>query len=179
MKKKESQSNQCLSTLEEKSKSMKVEVLRLKDDGNTTVGVFLIDGVGFCGTIEDEARTVKVQNETCIPTGTFNLSLRNEGGYNQKYLDKYGSDFHKGMLCIWNKPDWILEKDGLVFQYILIHTGNFESDTSGCILPNYGVNYNTMAGSSSASAYRDLYPVLRDEILASQNGQIDITIKQI
>ena len=158
---------------------MKVEVLRLKDDGDTTVGVFLIDGKGFCGTIEDEARTIKVQNETCIPTGTFNLSLRNEGGYNQRYLDKYGSDFHKGMLCIWNKPDWILEKDGLAFQYILIHSGNYEKDTSGCILPNYGVNYNTMVGSSSASAYRGLYPILRDAILESEDKMIPIKISNV
>lgn len=158
---------------------MEVEVLRLKDDGNTTIGVFVIDGSAFCGTIEDEKREVKVKGETRIPNGTYNLSLRNEGGYNQKYLDKYGSTFHKGMLCIWNKPDWIIEKDGMVFQYVLIHSGNTEKHTDACILPNYGVNFNTMVGSSSASAYKDLYPKLRDAILESENNQIKITFKQV
>jgi hypothetical protein len=158
---------------------MKVEVLRLKDDGNTTVGVFMVDGSAFCGTIEDEGRKEKVKGETRIPNGTYNLSLRNEGGYNNRYIEKYGDKFHKGMLCIWNKDNWIIEKDGMSFQYILIHSGNTEKHTDGCILPNYGVNFNTMVGSSSASAYKDLYPKLRDAILGSPNQQIEITFRTV
>lgn len=170
--------NQCLSTLEAKD-SMKVEVLRLKDNGNTSVGVFVLDNKAFCGSIEDEERKTKVQHETRIPNDTYWLSLREEGGFHSKYLEKYGPDFHKGMLCIWNKENWKIESNGMQFQYVLIHVGNTEKDTSACVLPNYGVDFNTMVGSSSRSAYEDLYPILRDAILASPEKKIQITFRSL
>ena len=52
-----------------------------------------------------------------------------------KYLNKFGPDFHKGMLCVTNAPDWKLENNGLTFQYILIHIGN--KDDESCRISKY------------------------------------------
>ena len=156
---------------------MDVEVLRLKDDGDTTIGVFLLDRVAFCGCVEDQGREgEKVMHETRIPEGTYKLSLRAEGGYDARYTKKFGKKFHKGMLCVYNKPNWVLENNGKKFQYILIHSGNTDDHTSGCLLPNFAVNFDTMVGSSSVNAYKMLYPILRDLILESKEGYISIKV---
>ena len=81
---------------------MELEVKRLGDNGDTTIGAFYINGVLKCFTIEDqEQKQGKVRGETRIPEGTYNVSLRKEGGYHAKYTKRY-SDIHKGMLCIHN-----------------------------------------------------------------------------
>lgn len=158
---------------------MKVEVIRLRDNGDTTIGVFRIDYEVICGCIEDEDRTVKLDGETRIPNGTYKLSLREEGGFHKRYLEKYGQHFHFGMLCIYNKPNWVLENDGKKFQYVLIHTGNTDEHTEGCLLPNFGVDFDSGIGSRSGDAYKKLYPILRDMILASPNHEIEIEIKEL
>ena len=157
---------------------MKFELLRLKDDGDTPIGVFLIDGVAFCGCIEDQDREgEKVMHETRIPEGTYNVSLRKEGGFHNRYSERY--DFHEGMLCVWNKPNWVLENDGKSFQYILIHLGNSDDDTSGCLLPNYSIDFKSAKGGRSGDAYKDLYPILVDAIKNSSEGFINIEVKDI
>lgn len=163
-----------------KDNKMSFELYRLKDDGDTTLGVFFVDGEAFCGTVEDQKQEgEKVYAETRIPTGTYKVALRNSGGFNDRYLKKYGSDFHKGMLCIYNKPDWVLENKGKKFQYILIHIGNDDDDSAGCVLCNYQINFDKMVGSYSGDAYKKLYPVIRDKIQNSKDGFIEITVKDI
>jgi hypothetical protein len=39
---------------------MKIEVKRIGDNGNATIGAFYINGIFQCFTIEDEERDVKV-----------------------------------------------------------------------------------------------------------------------
>jgi hypothetical protein len=158
---------------------MKFELLRLKDDGDTTIGVFLIDGIAFCGCVEDQDRESgqKVKSETRIPEGTYKVSLRKEGGFHNRYSQKY--DFHKGMLCVWNKPNWVLENDGKKFQYILIHLGNTDDHTAGCLLPNYSIDFKSAKGGRSGDAYKDLYPILVDAIEKSSEGYIELEVKDI
>ena len=61
-----------------------------------------------------------------MPAGTYKIELRKEGGggFHNKYKKKYGS-LHKGMLHVTNVPN---------FEYILIHTGNSDEHTAGCLL---------------------------------------------
>ena len=92
---------------------------------DATNGLLFIDGKFECYTLEDEYRTVKVMHETCIPEGTYPIEFRTVGGFDAKYTKRYGADFHKGMLWIRGVPE---------FEYILIHTGNTDSHTSGCLL---------------------------------------------
>lgn len=153
---------------------MKLKVLRLGDNGDTTLDAFYINGILKCGAIEDEERAIKVKGETRIPNGTYKVGLRKEGGYHNKYAAKYGS-MHKGMLCIYNAPDWKIEKDGMTFQYILIHTGNTDDHTAGCLLLNDILDFNKDVGSASGSAYKRFYP----EIAAAIEAGEEVTIEYI
>ena len=95
---------------------MKLEVARISSQNDSTLGVLFdtTNGRKFLGfTIEDEAREVKVQGETRIPAGTYDVQLRTVGGFHQRYGAKYGP-MHKGMLHVQNVPG---------FEYILIHHG--------------------------------------------------------
>ena len=107
---------------------MKLEVLRFSSDSDSTLGV-LFDTTNerkfLCFTLEDEFREIKISGETRIPAGTYNVTLRTEGGFNQRYNDKFGTDFNKGML-------WVRDVPG--FEYILIHIGNTDDNTEGCLL---------------------------------------------
>jgi hypothetical protein len=144
---------------------MELEVKRFADDGDTTMGILYIDGVFECFTIEDEEQKGnKIKGETRVPNGTYDVKLRDEGGYTQKYAKKY-PDMHEGMLCIHNKPNWKLENNGKSFQYILIHTGNTDEHTMGCLLVNDSVSGKTFTGGSSVDAYKDLYPKVTKELL--------------
>ena len=62
--------------------------------------------------------------ETAIPLGTYNVVLRQAGKFDARYGAKYGNTWHKGML-------WI-RRTG--FEWILIHTGNTDEHTAGCLL---------------------------------------------
>jgi len=151
---------------------MKLEVKRLGDNGDTTIGAFYINGVFKCFTIEDqEQKGAKVKGETRIPNGTYNVSLRKEGGYHAKYTKRY-PDIHKGMLCIHNAPNWKVINNGKEFQYILIHTGNHDGHTMGCLLLNFSVDSSSYMGSNSGGAYKAFYPDIAN---AANNGE-EITI---
>ena len=100
---------------------MEIRLKRIADNGDASISLFYIDDVFQCFVIEDEHRTKKVYGETRIPNGIYEIGLRSEGGFHSRYSKKFSD--HKGMLCLYNKPNWILVNSGMSFQYILIHTG--------------------------------------------------------
>ena len=134
---------------------MKLQVLRFSSESDSTNGLLLdvTDGINFLAyTLEDEYRKKKRSKETRIPAGTYEIKLRNEGGFNQRYSKKY-SRIHRGMLHIIDVPG---------FEYILIHVGNSDEHTAGCLLvgdsqENNQINKNGFIG-SSGNAYKRIYP---------------------
>ena len=81
---------------------MKLEIIRFSSHSDSTLGLLfdITEGRKFlCFTIEDEGRDTKIKGETRIPAGTYELKLRKEGGYHQRYVKKYGS-MHKGMIHV-------------------------------------------------------------------------------
>ena len=151
---------------------MKLEVLRFSSDSDSTLGV-LFDTTNerkfLCFTLEDEFREIKISGETRIPAGTYNVTLRTEGGFNQRYNDKFGTDFNKGML-------WVRDVPG--FEYILIHIGNTDDNTEGCLLvgdsQNQNITENGFIGAST-DAYKRIYPPIADVLV--NGGQVTITYK--
>ena len=107
---------------------MKLKVVRFSSQEDSTSGLLFLEknaGLEFlCYTLEDEHRNFKVSGETRVPAGTYKIELRTEGGFHKRYSRKYGR-MHKGMLQITNVPG---------FEYILIHTGNTDEHTAGCLL---------------------------------------------
>jgi hypothetical protein len=149
---------------------MNINVKRYNDNGESTLGLLFIDGAFECYTLEDEARTSKVWGETRIPEGTYEIGFRTEGGHHARYMRKFG-DFHKGMLHVKDVPN---------FEYILIHIGNDDDDTAGCLLVgskananNYGVGFVE----NSTGAYTKLYEKVRNALLNDE--QVNITYERI
>ena len=140
---------------------MIIDVLRCYDTGNETIGTFLIDGKPYCYTLEDEERTIKKWGETRIPEGVYPLGLRTEGGHHERYLKKF-PEMHNGMLHVLNVPN---------FTHILIHIGNTEDDTAGCLLPGtLAPNFKSIV--RSTDAYKKIYPIITQPILAGRDVRI-------
>ena len=124
-----------------------------------TIGEIRIGGKFECYTLEDEGRDVKVKGETRIPAGTYAVKLRNTGGFHANYLRRFGKLFHRGMLQVMDVPG---------FEYILIHIGNTDKDTAGCVL--VGATRDVVKGTIGGSevAYRRLYPKVAAALLKGE-----------
>ena len=141
----------------------KVDVKRVGDNGETSLGVMYLDGIAVCGSVEDqEQKDGKVMHETRVSNGVYRLSLREEGSFHARYKKRYDAKY------VHNAKGWRLNcPDGISFRYILVHTGNNDDHTSGCLLPNYVLDFLNDKGSRSGDAYKKIYPIIRDSILAS------------
>ena len=148
---------------------MKLDVIRTQFGSDATNGILLIDGVFECFTLEDQVRDgEKVMSETAIPLGEYEVKFRTVGGYDARYQKKYGTTWHKGMLELQDVPN---------FKYILIHTGNTDEHTAGCLLvgetqQDLDRGKDGFVG-GSGDAYKKMYPKVRDALL---NGE-KVTIK--
>ena len=156
-----------------KGEIMKLQVVRTQLGKDATNGLLFIDGLFECYTLEDQYQAVKVMHETCIPEGTYSIKLRTVGGFDKRYKAKY-PELHRGML-------WIQDVPG--FEYILIHQGNTDEHTSGCLIvgdsqQDLDVNFNGMVG-SSANAYKKLYPKISAQLLAGNEVTIEYSKVQL
>lgn len=145
---------------------MELEVKRYNDNGDSTLGLLFVDGEFECYTLEDEYRSIKVMHETRIPEGTYNVEYRTVGGFHERYKTRYGN-MHKGMLHVKDVPG---------FEYILIHSGNNDEHTSGCLLVGNTSNNNNIAEGfigDSRAAYKNLYKKVSKAIDSGQQ----VTIK--
>ena len=147
---------------------MKLDVVRTQFGKDATNGMLFVDGVFECFTLEDEVRDIKVMSETAIPLGEYEIKFRNVGGFDTKYKARYGSTFHKGMLELQDVPN---------FKYILIHTGNSDQHTAGCLLigetqQDLDKGKDGFVG-GSGDAYKKFYPKVRDALIAKEK----VTIK--
>ena len=145
---------------------MKLEVLRFNSQDDFTNGLLFDVTVNvrsfLAYTLEDEARTTKVWGETRIPAGKYKLTLKGHGGFHNRYLAKYGAEFHKGMLLVNNIKN---------FTDVLIHCGNSDDDTAGCLLVGKTSQDNFIG--SSVAAYKSIYPPIRDAILSGEEVWIE------
>jgi hypothetical protein len=149
---------------------MQLNLKRIAKKENYTIGRLYIDGTYFCDTIEDKDRGLrqdlplsvnkkrKVQDKTAIPTGRYQVTL---GVKSPKMSQRKAYDFCDGHVPrLINVP---------AFEGILIHIGNTERDSAGCII----VGENKVVGKviNSTATFRRLY-----EHLKKADGLIFITI---
>lgn len=104
---------------------MKLELKRIAKRTTYTIGKLYIDGKYFCDTLEDKDRgltqktplttikKIKIPNETAIPTGVY------------KVIVNSSPKFRRNLPRLLDVPG---------FDGILIHRGNSDKDSSGCIL---------------------------------------------
>ena len=138
---------------------MKLQVVRTQFGRDATNGLLFIDGLFECYTLEDQYQEVKVMHETCIPEGTYDVKFRTVGGFHERYKKRYGNS-HYGMLHLQDVPG---------FTYILIHAGNTDEHTSGCLIvgetqQDLDVSEDGFIG-SSGKAYVKLYDKIAKQLL--------------
>lgn len=138
--------------------------LRYNSDVDHTNSVLLVDGKYECDGLEDEYRKIKVPGETRIKDGIYPIRFRKVGGFHQRYLKRFGSYFHKGMLEICNVPN---------FKYVLIHILNTDKETDGCYGVGYANRNNANWICNSTIAYKKLYPKVRNALLRDEKVFIE------
>ena len=163
---------------------MELEVIRFSSGTDSTNGILLeiiqqgneIDGIFkqkkfLAYTLEDEYRSEKVFGETRIPNGTFKVGLRKVGGYHAKYSKRF-PHIHVGMLHVLDVPG---------FEYILIHCGNTDEHTAGCLLVGDSQENNQITKDGfigkSTQAYKRIYPRIAEAIDCGE--KVTITYKTI
>jgi len=126
---------------------MKLTLSRLYYKPAYTIGKLFVDGEYLCDTLEDPPRAVKIDHETCIPAGTYEVII------------SMSQRFKKLMPLLLNVPN---------FEGIRIHSGNTAVDTSGCIL----VGQNKIKGMVVNS--RLMFDKLMEKIQNEDNLLIEI-----
>jgi hypothetical protein len=148
---------------------MKLTVVRTQFGTDATNGILLVDGIFECFTLEDQYQAVKVMHETCIPEGTYDIKFRTVGGFHEKYKKKY-QNAHYGMLHLQDVPN---------FTYILIHGGNTDEHTSGCLIvgetqQDLDISKDGFI-SRSQIAYKKLYRKVANVLLQGKPVSIEYT----
>jgi len=153
---------------------MKYEVLRISSGKDATSGLLFEVSQNkrtfLAYTLEDEQRDVKVWGETRIPAGTYKLKLREEGGFHNKYLNKYGNTFHKGMIHVQDVPG---------FEYILWHTGNTDEHTAGCLILGNTQTNNRIAKDGFVGNSVDAYKFVYSRVAAAIEAELDVEVEYI
>jgi len=142
--------------------------MRISTGAESTSGSLYIDGEFACFVLEDTKRIKKVAGETRIPDGLYRIDLRQEGGLNRKYAERYGN-MHHGML-------WLQDVPG--FEWVYIHTGNKRGHTEGCLLVGDSLNNNQLVDGfvgKSRDAYQRIYPKIADAIESGEKVTIRVS----
>lgn len=140
---------------------------------NYTISNLIIDGEWFCNVLEDTDRglddqmpeskikELKIPSITAIPKGTYEITL-------DITSPKYNNISFYKEVCNGKVPRLLNVKG---FDGILIHAGNTEHDSSGCLL--VGVNLQKGKVLNSRETYKKLYKLLKDRKIKGEK----ITIK--
>ena len=155
--------------------SMELVVDRKWKKEKYTISNLTIDGKWFCNVLEDKDRglnsnmpvsTIKMLKKpsiTAIPSGTYEITL-------DVVSPKYSKVSFYKELCNGKMPR-LLDVKG--FEGILIHAGNTDKDSEGCLL----VGHNKVKGQviNSRDTFKSLFKLLKER---KQRGE-KITIKKL
>lgn len=153
---------------------MELFLKRIFKGDEYTIGNLYINGIKFCDTLEDvdrsltqsmsleDIKNIKKKSITAIPTGKYEVTLSVQSPKFSKYTQY---EFCKGYL------PRLIDVPG--FEGVLVHIGNFPSDTDGCVL----VGKNTKKGmvTDSTNTFKTLYSKLKE--VSDKNEKIYITIE--
>lgn len=152
---------------------MEIKVKRIAKKEAYTIGKMYVDGTYVCDTLEDKDRGltsnmsvaqicgVKVKGETAIPTGRYLVNMKTVSprlGVRKQYA-----------ICKGRVPR-LIGVPG--YEGVLIHIGNTEKDTEGCIL--VGENKKVGQVINSTATFNRLYPKLHTADLKGERIYITI-----
>lgn len=153
---------------------MELVVNRKYKKQSYTIGELYVDGKFFSNTLEDadrglddsmsiaKIRELKKPSITAIPKGTYEITL---DVISPKYCT---NNFYK-QVCNGKVPRLLNVKG---FEGILIHAGNTDKDSAGCLL--VGMNLEKGKVLKSQETFRKLYEVLNEAKLRGEDIQITI-----
>ena len=130
----------------------------------STIGRLYIDGEFECFTLENPWLDNK-RRISCIPEGTYEVKFRRVGGWIHKARGLF-PDMHNAVMGMLELQD-VPERD-----YILIHWGNYPTDTQGCILVGTGRGVDAVW--NSQTAYKAFYPKIADPLSCGQRVTLEI-----
>lgn len=153
---------------------MQIRIDRKYKKETYTISNLFVDGIWFCNALEDKDRglkqtdslakikSVKVPNETAIPTGTYKVRM-------DIVSPKYSKVSWIKSLCGGKMPR-LMDVPG--FEGILIHTGTSALDSSGCIL----VGRNKIKGGLTLSrlTFSELYAKMNSAYKRGEEITIEI-----
>jgi hypothetical protein len=122
----------------------------------STIGSLYADGAFVCYTLEDcdrflEAGGVKVQNETAIPRGKYNVIVN------------FSNRFQTMMPLVMDVPG---------FTGVRIHSGNTDKDTDGCILVGMDKAVDMLTHSREAASV--VYTLINKAIANGESVTIEV-----
>ena len=158
---------------------MELEVIRFSSGTDSTNGILFeiiqqgneIDGYFkqkkfLAYTLEEEKRDKKILGETRIPEGVYKMGLRKTGGYHARYSKRF-PHIHIGMLHVLDVPG---------FEYILVHCGNTDEHTAGCLLVGDSQENNQITKDGfigkSTQAYKRIYSRIAEAIDCGEDVKI-------
>lgn len=127
-------------------------------------------------TIEDEIRDKKVKGETAIPYGRYKLGTRVSPKFSSSFL--YSKTLNKLIepkekdlfpnTIDWFQHELIWIMDVPNFEYVLLHWGNTDDNTEGCLIVGSSVGKIVDQGAvlNSRVYYKQLYPKIYPMIKA-------------
>lgn len=120
-----------------------------------TISRIYLNGGYFCYALEDAGRPVgvKINGETCIPEGTYDITIN------------YSNRFQRKMILLHNKKDHSVDRHGVRFTGIRVHGGNDICNTSGCVLAAHYTDEHKVWGSAES----DLLSAIENNCLYPQN----------
>ena len=143
---------------------MRLNLLRTVELRDETIGLLTDDDRPLCWILEDQGQPqgVKIPGETRIPAGIYDVRLYAAGRLHATYQRRW--DWHRGMLQLMDVPG---------FSCILIHPGNDDDDTRGCLLPGLAADLAPPRVLRSRLAYEHLY---RRVVAVAARHELDIAV---
>lgn len=143
---------------------MEIIVDRYVSNSDTTLSRISVDGKFCVYGLEDAPRAVKIHGKTRIPAGRYQVKTRFEGRHYEQYKRLF-AEWHRGSLHITDVPG---------FTWVMIHIGNTEEDTEGCLLVGSSVSVKNgdISLLKSRAAYKTFYLTVID---AAERGELFIT----
>jgi hypothetical protein len=151
-----------------------------------TISRLYINNIHDGYAVEDEIRDVKVHGETAIPYGTYKLGHRQSPKFSKSFLycekeniliePKDQARYSHELVFVPHELIWVMDIPG--FEYVLIHWGNTDDDSSGCLI--IGASLGVIGGQEGVVRSRDYYKMLYPKIypLIRAGGQFIEYVKE-
>lgn len=141
---------------------MRLKLVRKHLGKEFTEGKFFVNDGFECYTVEDTDRKLekvgcdgKVQDKTCIPRGTYEVTI------------SYSNRFQKHLIEVLDVP---------CFKGIRIHSGNSSKDTEGCIIVGKS---NAREDDDWVSESKVAYEALHKKVKAALSSGEEVTLEVV